>query len=144
MPPSLVSSCEPPFRQRSSLWRLASVSTLLPSSPPSASSRRRQLRPCHPRYRSSAGQVSGGGCSTTSLGRAIGSTFTPPSKAGRRIRASIANLAASGSSAGSVWSANLGGSGRSIRFQIVGFSAKVCRHTSASTEYGGSPASNLR
>jgi hypothetical protein len=29
------------------------------------------------------------------------------------------------------------------RFQR-GFSAKVCRHTSASTEYGGSPASNLR
>ena len=27
--------------------------------------------------------------------------------------------------------------------QVVGFSAKVCSRTSASTEYGGSPASNL-
>ena len=28
--------------------------------------------------------------------------------------------------------------------QIVGFSAKVCSRTFASTEYGGPPASNLR
>jgi hypothetical protein len=27
--------------------------------------------------------------------------------------------------------------------QVVGFSAKVCSRTSASTAYGGSPASNL-
>ena len=53
----------------------------------------------------------------------------PPSGSGRYIRASTVNV---------------GESGIFHSIQIVGFSAKVCSRTSASTEYGGLPASNLR